>query len=48
MRKLIDWLFEPDDYDGVTRFDIITTWVWMAGWGMLIAFLIKIFCQEAQ
>lgn len=44
IKKFIDWLFEPDDYDGVTRFDVITAWVWSCSWFMLLAFLINNFC----
>lgn len=44
MRKLIDWLFKPDDYDGVTLFDVITVWGFLCGFYALIAFLINNFC----
>lgn len=43
MRKLINWLFEPDDYDGVTRFDVITVWAVSCGFYVLIAYLIHNF-----
>lgn len=44
IKKFIDWLFEPNEYDGLSWFDVITSTVWMAGWGMLIACLINSFC----
>ena len=44
IKKFIDWLFEPDDYDGVTRFDVITVWAISCGFYVLIAYLINNFC----
>ena len=44
IKKFIDWLFEPDEYYGVTRFDAITAFVCICGGFMLVAFLIKSFC----
>lgn len=44
MKKFKDILFEPDEYDGVTWFDVITSCVFSASFFMLIAFLIKSFC----
>ena len=44
MKKLKDILFEPDDYDGVTWFDVITMSVLSAVTFTGLAALIHIFC----
>lgn len=44
MKKLKDILLEPDDYNGVTWFDVICACVFSAGIFTGLAFLIKTFC----
>lgn len=44
MKKLKDILFEPDDYDGITWFDVILNYVFTGGIFTGLAFLIKAFC----
>lgn len=44
MKKFKDILFEPDEYDGVTWFDVICACVFGAGIFVGLAFLIKAFC----
>jgi hypothetical protein len=44
MRKLKDILFEPDEYDGLTWFDVICACTFSAGIFTGLAFLIKAFC----
>lgn len=46
MRKLKDILFKPDDYDGLTWFDVICAWTLSAGIFTGLVFLIRAFCQE--
>lgn len=42
MKKLKDILFEPDEYDGVTWFDVICAYLLGAGVACALAFLIHI------
>ena len=44
MKKLKDILFEPDEYDGITWFDVITSCLLSSGFFTLIIFLINNFC----
>jgi hypothetical protein len=44
MKKLKDILFEPDEYDGITWFDVIVNCVFVCGTFIGLAFLIKAFC----
>ena len=42
MKKLKDILFEPDEYDGITWFDVICACILSAGTFCGLAFLIHI------
>lgn len=44
MKKLKDILFEPDDYDGLTWFDVICAWILSTGIFTGLVFLIRAFC----
>ena len=43
MKKLKEILFTPDDYDGLTWFDVICACIMSSGFFILIIFLIKNF-----
>jgi hypothetical protein len=44
MKKIKDILFEPDEYDGITWFDVICACVFSSSFIALMVFLIKNFC----
>lgn len=44
MKKLKDILFESDEYDGLTWFDVIVNCVFISGTFIGLAFLINAVC----